>query len=520
LKTTFLASLILLFLIDVATSQNTFQKSYGDPINHNYGKSVLQTKDGGYIVLGTSGGAYPGIDLIKTDTHGDTLWTRIYTAGKWSDSYSVALTNDGGYMIVGNIHPEGYEQSTSMYLIKTDSNGYLGWAKSYGKYGYNWGGFVQQTWDSGYIVCGAIEGDKPNNESTSLIKLDKTGNFLWSKFYGCAYAEEAFCVRQTWDGGYIICGEYSSDELMKVAGCLIKTKWNGDTLWAEAISYSNTYFSSVQQTSDGGYITVGVIFPYTTDNSDILLVKVDSYGQTLWIKSYGGGGDDYGDWVQQTYDGGYIIVGGTESYEHGKRHIYLIKTNDKGDTLWTKTYQGSDYFCSTVQQTSDGGYIINGISDNTNGGIYIIKTDSYGNSGCNEMHTSASVSTPEILTWWLWNHSNDGGDGFIYPDVHITSGGTVNTMCSQIGINEINKEDKIISVYPNPANNAFTVTLNSVIKSSELVLHNYLGKEILRRNFTGNAIELTNLLLENGVYLVRVQNNENQYLTKLIIEHE
>jgi hypothetical protein len=144
---------------------------------------------------------------------------------------------------------------------------------------------------------------------------------------------------------------------------------------------SADYGRSVQQTSDGGYIVAG----YSTsfgNSSQVYLIKINAQGDTLWTKTHGGTDYDGGWSVQQTTDEGYIVAGGSYSSGSGDQ-VFLVKTNASGDTLWTRTYGGTSYDWGwSVQQTTDGGYIMTGrtYSFGNSGQVYLIKTDSSGRS--------------------------------------------------------------------------------------------------------------------------------------------
>ena len=142
---------------------------------------------------------------------------------------------------------------------------------------------------------------------------------------------------------------------------------------------------SVQQTSDGGYIITGEINSYNENpyrDGDLWLIKTDEDGDTMWTKIYGGSEGEVGYSVQQTSDGGYIITGYTSSYGEWPGDVWLIKTDENGDTLWTKTYGDSEHTDEgySVQQTSDGGYIITGRTKSYGEGnydVWLIKVAPY-----------------------------------------------------------------------------------------------------------------------------------------------
>jgi hypothetical protein len=243
---------------------------------------------------------------------------------------------------------------------------------------------VQQTTDGGYIVAGDTRSFGAGGYDVYLIKTDSTGDTLWSRTYGGSYNDYGFSVQQTTDGGYIVAGITSSFGAGGYDVYLIKTDSLGDTLWTRTYGgSSNDDGSSVQQTTDGGYIVGGRTLSFGAGNFDVYLIKTDSIGDTLWTRTYGGSQHD-DEWsVQQTTDGGYIVAGFTYSFGAGQGDVYLVKTDSLGDTLWTRTYGGNqndDMWSVSVRQTTDGGYIVVGVTGSVNVDVYLIKTDSLGDT--------------------------------------------------------------------------------------------------------------------------------------------
>ena len=296
-----------------SNGNSQWNKTYGG-LSKDEAYSVEQTNDEGYIIAGRTSSF--GVDmsdfwLVKTNSNGEEIWNKTYGGSRLDDAYSVQQTIDGGYIAAGstNSFGSGYKD---FWLVKTDPNGEMQWNKTYGGIYDDIAYSVQQTNDEGYIICG-YTGTLAGYEDFWLVKTDSNGNMVWNKTYGGENSEYAYFVQQTSDNGYILAGStYSSGTEFDM--WLVKTDSSGNMQWNKTYGGSlDEEAYAVRQTSDGGYIITGFTDSFS-DNRDIWLIKTDSSGNVEWSQTYGGTREDEAYAVQQTSDGGYIIAGTTYSF--------------------------------------------------------------------------------------------------------------------------------------------------------------------------------------------------------------
>ena len=375
---------ILLITIPFVGFGQSFEKTFGGT-DEDLGYSVQQTTDGGYIITGSTcsfGNGDWDVYLIKTDSSGNELWYKTFGGTGREKGYSVQQTTDGGYIITGSTNPTIFGEE-DIYLIKTDGSGNELWNKTFGGASEEIGYSVQQTNDGGYIVTG-VTYYVGNGYDIYLIKTDDSGNELWNKTFGGTQDDESYSVQQTTDGGYIVCGRTKSFGNGYSEIYLIKTDVNGDSLWTKVLGgVISERGYSVQQTNDGGYIIVGYSNSYGNGLlHDCYLLKVDGNGDQQWDQVFTQSHESSGNSVQQTTDGGYIICGMKRSNTNGVPDVFLIKTDGNGIEQWNKTFGGNDGDEGrSVQQTNDGGYIIVGWTESFGNGydVFLIKTDDSGN---------------------------------------------------------------------------------------------------------------------------------------------
>jgi len=340
-----------------------WSKTFGGS-SYDGANSVQQTSDNGYIIAGHTcsfGTGEGDFWLVKTDSDGNEEWNKTF-GGSYEDwANSIQQTSDNGYIVAGYTYSFG-EGYSSFWLVKTDSNGNEEWNKTFGGSGDEYANSVQQTSDGGYIIAGSTRPLDTGHLDVYLIKTDSDGNEEWNKTFGGSYGDVANSVQQTSDYGYIVAGSISSFGAGNYDFWLVKTDSDGNEEWNKTFggsSYDGA--SSIQQTSDNGYIIAGHTCSFGEGESDFWLVKTDSDGNEEWNKTFGGSYSDVANSVQQTSDNGYIVAGHTSSFGAGESDFWLVKTDSDGNEEWNKTFGGSSYDgASSIQQTSDNGYIVAG----------------------------------------------------------------------------------------------------------------------------------------------------------------
>ncbi|MFH1320321.1 MAG: GEVED domain-containing protein [Bacteroidota bacterium] len=390
----------------------TFQRAYGG-VEEEYGYTAQQTNDGGYIAAGTTKSfgfaqTLSDIYVIKTDSLGDTLWTRTY--GETGNDYvnSISQTVDNGFIIAGNTESFGVgANKNDFYLIKIDANGVVEWSKTFTN--SEWSNdkcySVIQTADSGYALVGKSSG-------SYVVKTDVTGNVQWGSKINNVDLQS---IIQISTNEYVVSGSTSSDPynavLMKIYPLTDSIVWS-----KQYGGFGRDYGSSLEQTTDGGYIISGHSYSFGTGGNPVVyLIKTDSTGTLQWSKTYGGPEIDYGYSVKQTTDNGYIMSGETRSFGSWGRNVILIRTDSVGKLVWSRAFDAGYCYSGNgkyIQQTTDNGFLTIGSTKKIGTGtfqssgsdldepdLYLIKTDPYGNTFlCYETDVTSSIGTTTPAT--------------------------------------------------------------------------------------------------------------------------
>ncbi len=322
--------------------------------------------------------------LLLNNTSAQIVFSQEYGGAADDDGRWMEQLPDSGFIMVGGSETYSNGQSDA-WMVRADLYGNILWTRSFGGPLFDFANMVKPTTDGGFIIAGFTPDSAGSNDGW-IIKTNSTGGMMWEKKIGNSGLQEFEAIVQTTDGGYAAVGiDYDSTSLYWDMW-VVRFNSVGDTLWTKNLGgQSYEIGNSIQQTPDGGFIINGQSYSYGLADGDFALYKLDANGNTQWMKNYTMAGLQEPHYVQNTRDGGFVIVGDADDLPNtlGQTDIWVIKTDANGDTLWTKVLGGTKKDGGkTIEQTTDGGYIIGGISRSfglINPNYYLGKLDSLGN---------------------------------------------------------------------------------------------------------------------------------------------
>jgi Secretion system C-terminal sorting domain len=448
---------IFTFIVQKSNAQISFQKNYGIDTLIEYGNSVIQYDNETYFVAGSRvsplGGSFIGEgSLSKFDKFGNEIWTKyINQIGSTDLEFKhIEKTKDNNLVVCGAVVFPFAGNYTNCYISKMDTLGSQIWSKNYGGLFRQSTYDIQETYDGGFILNGFTEPTGSAISSFYLLKLNSSGDSIWSKNYSSIYQEYSNAVTQTTDSGFVIVGNSYSQFTFGVS-YIIKTNQTGDTLWTKYLtSLSDSKAFDVTTSSNGNIVVTGVrgngcVEPF--------LLELDLSGNVIWQKSYSNGICSYANSICKTTDNGFAICG----INKDNQQCYLIKTDSIGNQQWSRNFSEKTFNEGfNIRQTIDNGYIMTGITSNDNKpNILLIKTN---------------------------------GSGIVLS----------------VENNQIGKDEN--KLYPNPITNELTFEVSSKILNSNISVLNSIGQTLYSKiiKTTTDKINFTNY--SNGVYFIRIEN--------------
>ncbi len=382
-----------------------WQKNFGGSESES-ARSIVPTADGGFVVVGISEFDNPSLFLafdywvLKLDSVGNRIWETRLGGSKTDQAMAVIETNDLGFVIVGGSESIDGDLDTNngvadFWILKLDANGNLLWQTSLGGFNTDVARDVYQTIDGGYIVSGytsSDDGDVSKSQGGGdvwMVKLDAGGSLVWENSYGGSGLDRAYSVLQLETGEYVLLGysESSDGDVSDNNGqkdyWIAKISSFGEIIWEKSYGGSNNDLAyKIQQSTDGGFILVGNSESTDGDvtgnngNRDYWVIKLDAFGNLVWENTFGGAGQDEATSIESLKEGGYIVVGFSDSSDgdlsnnKGLGDYWIIKIDEDGNLIWEANFGGSAYDVpGSIIQTLDGGLVVAGRSSSADGDV-------------------------------------------------------------------------------------------------------------------------------------------------------
>jgi len=433
--------------------------------------------------------------------------------------YEIKPTSDGGYIVTGASSSndgdiEGNNGMIDGWLIKLNNNLEPEWKRTVGGTSFDLFYSVDVSSDGGYIGGGfsySNDGGISGNHGLSdglIMKFDQQGNIEWQKCIGDENANEFYQIKSTSDNGIVAVGKNNTD------GWIVKLNSSQEIEWEKNFNNSMGFqqFFSVIQTDDGGYIAVGYLNEGTSSG---LIVRIDTYGNTLWENTYGEGSLDLIYGVHQISDG-FIVVGTSNAVDENKQG-WIMKINENGELQWENTLGTSrdDQF-NAVTELPNGDYLATGmtnflVGDPNTGDAWIVRINANGELlwqdalGGSKTDGFANSLLRISASSFLVAGSSQSSDG----DVTTGNQGDSDGWVVKFNLEELSMQEQdqsVVCLYPNPTTGI--INLQTKEKINSVSVYNAVGQKVSFNslNNENTSIDISNL--PGGVYFVEIIIND------------
>jgi hypothetical protein len=468
---------------------------------------------------------------------GQIMFQRTYGIGTYNEGRSVKQTLDGGYIIAGTVSDAGLG-GPDVYLLKVDQFGNPQWNKLFGGSNIDRGYAVEQLSDSGYAVAGYTNSYGNGGYDGYLVRTDKNGDSLWTKTYGTTNWDFIYSLKKTSDNGFILAGNSYGNLSGASEAWVLKADSSGIVEWSKQLAIPlESFLNTIIETPENDFVAVGYNTGGINGSEDILVLKVNAAGDSIWTHSFGNAGNDVGTAVDLTNDGNYIVGGTIENISTTFGDYYFLKINTSGNEIWHQEFVSSEGdFLYSIHQLNNGGYVTCGLSYGAGGGggdVSLILTYPNGDPS-----SSATYGTPLYDLAYDLNKCSDNGfiivgktngtgpaTGNIYLIKTDSLGATSTTIT--IFVNEIIKINDGFFFYPNPAGKFlhlfFKEPGNVSNEPVEINIYNLSGQKVFSKREIPGSLNKDIILnvesIENGCYVLSVESNVNSIKRKLLISH-
>ncbi|MCC1483319.1 hypothetical protein [Winogradskyella immobilis] len=392
---------------DITNGTIDFSITLGGSLNDS-AQSVINTTDGGYAILGFTQSIDGDVSdkqnenfdywVLKFDAQDQLQWSRTYGGSSDDRGQDIIQTQDGGYAIIGSSLSNDGDVSNNAgmedyWLVKLDASGAVSWQKSFGFQGNDSGFSVIQTNDQGYLISGILDvsasGGQGNSSRTSnrhaggeywAIRLNASGDMLWSKFFGGSFTDMPEGIVETDDNGFIIVGGSDSfdiditNNLGSYDFWIIKISDVGDLLWEKSFGGDEIdQARAIVKSGDGNFVIAGDTRSNSNDVSnnngaaDLWLIKISPEGELIWERTIGGSSFDVSRSIKRTRDNGFILAGSSRSSDidvsenKGQNDAWVLKVDSNGNLQWERSIGGSNIdFAYGIAELNDNTIVVVG----------------------------------------------------------------------------------------------------------------------------------------------------------------
>lgn len=305
-----------------------------------------------------------------TFTKGATVeWERTYGGVGNERANAITALPDGGMLVAGDTY-SSVAVGQDMSLVRVDSDGQEVWSRTFGGAEYDSARAITALPDGGALVTGSTRSSGAGRLDMYLVRVDGDGRELWTRTYGGVEPDEARAIAALPDGGALVAGSTSSSGAGKRDMYLVRVDAVGRELWSRTYGGADDdVATAIALLSDGGALMAGFSFSAGSGGQDILLVRVDGEGRELWLRTYGGVGNDGAAAIAALPGGGALVAGSTGSSGAGGMDMYLVRVSADGRELWSRTYGGAQREeAKTVTTLPDGGALVAGITESSGAG--------------------------------------------------------------------------------------------------------------------------------------------------------
>ena len=347
----------------VAEAGSEWDVTFGG-VAKDWAYAMTGTADGGLCTAGRTASKGAGLEdawIVCLDGHGTLLWDRTFGGTAIDRARAVIETRDGALVVAGATESKSAGEFDA-WVLKLDANGMLIWERRFGGRATDWASAVVETQDGGLVVAAYTQTTADDPFDFWVFKLTADGELLWERKLGGPKTDWANAITETRDGGLVVVGHTESKGAGDADWWVVKLSADGEPQWERTFGgVARDYASAVTATTDGGIVVAGLTESAGAGGVDSRVIKLDTAGNTVWDRIFGGARDDWVRAVIETRDGGHAVAGYTMSTGAGLFDVWALKLDADGNLLWERTFGGTaNDWARALIEMPDGGLAMAG----------------------------------------------------------------------------------------------------------------------------------------------------------------